>query len=238
MKLLLTIAILLSCAPLRAHDFWIEPSTYRPAAGTTVTLALRVGQGFIGDAVPRSTELIDAFVVRDAAGTRAVAGFEGRDPAGIVRANGAAVVGYRSKGEPLELPRAKFEQFLREEGLQHLRTGVLPEVHRERFYRYAKTLLGDDAALAQTPLGFRLELVPLRDDWFSVLFESKPLPNALVTAIDRDDPNVRVAARSDGRGLVSLPLRRGRVWLIKSTYLVRAEGDKWESLWASLTLSR
>jgi uncharacterized GH25 family protein len=32
-----------------AHDFWIEPSTFRPTQGGIVTFALRVGVGFAGD---------------------------------------------------------------------------------------------------------------------------------------------------------------------------------------------
>lgn len=68
-----------------AHDFWIEPSTFRPAVGQTMTAALRVGQDFVGDAVPRSSQLMDSFIVRDPAGERTVDGFENQDPAGYLR---------------------------------------------------------------------------------------------------------------------------------------------------------
>ena len=47
-----------------AHDFWIEPSTFHPAAGDRVTAALRVGQKLAGDPLPNIPPLIDRFVVR------------------------------------------------------------------------------------------------------------------------------------------------------------------------------
>ena len=91
-----------------AHDFWIEPSAFHPAAGKVLSASLRVGQDFLGDPVPRSTQLIDAFVVRDAKGEHDVMGFENQDPAGFVRYDGPAVIGYRSKGSLLEGSPEKF----------------------------------------------------------------------------------------------------------------------------------
>ena len=78
---------------LAGHDMWIEPETFRPAAGQAVAVKLRVGQELLGDPIPRSARLIREFVVVDAAGRQTVTGREGRDPAGYVR-GGAAVIGY------------------------------------------------------------------------------------------------------------------------------------------------
>ncbi|HEY0371606.1 MAG TPA: hypothetical protein VGD79_06370, partial [Thermoanaerobaculia bacterium] len=142
--------LLLSLAAGRAlaHDFWIEPSTYRPELGKTFTAALRVGQDFAGDPIPRSAQLIDTFVVRDGSGERPVGGFENQDPAGYVRVDraGVAIIGYRSKGNPLELTAEKFDEFLRLEGLDSIRAlrarrGESRKADRERFYRFAKTLV-------------------------------------------------------------------------------------------------
>jgi hypothetical protein len=228
-----------------AHDFWIEPSTFQPGAATTITASLRVGVDFAGDPVPRSSALVDAFVVRDAASERPVAGLENRDPAGVVRVNaGTSVIRYRSKASLLEQTPEKFALFLREEGLTHVaRASNRP--HHERFYRFAKTILGRGEGF-DTVFGDRLELVPLLDPRVSdlvsmrVLFEGRPLRNALVTAIARDDGR-RVAARTDEQGRVSMSVPRGGVWLVKSTHLVAApasSGAEWESLWASVTFSR
>lgn len=227
----------MSCAPLGAHDFWIEPSTFRPAAGSIVSLSLRVGEHFAGDPVPRSAQLIEAFVMRDGSGVRDVIGRENADPAGLVRFERGGYVVYRSKANALEIPRAKFEQFLREEGLPFVKT---TEPHREQFFRYAKALLGQTEF--DVPVGLRLELVPLTDPHagsplrVQVLFEGKPLANALVTAIHRDSDK-RVTARTSAAGTVTLSLTSG-IWLIKTVHLVPGKNEPWESLWASLTFER
>jgi len=233
----LTLILLLSCAPLGAHDFWIEPTTFRPAAGETIGVALRVGEGFAGDPVPRDPEHLASFVVRDAAGERNVDGVPYEDPAGEVAIDkaGTAIIGYRSSGSSLELPREKFEKYLRDEGAEGLI--VRDGIQRERFYRYAKSIVGSGAVTK--PLGYRLELIPSTDlSRFQLLFEGKPLPNALVFALSRDGKHL--TARTDRAGRVVFALDEG-VWLIKSTRIAAAPADSgfdWESLWASLTFER
>ena len=115
-------ALLFFSVPAFAHDFWLEPSTFRPVVGQGLTVGLRVGQNFAGDPVPRSAQLLDRFTIRDAAGERAIEGFENLDPAGYLRIDrpGLAIIGYRSKPYPLELPAEKFAEFLRAEGLESI----------------------------------------------------------------------------------------------------------------------
>lgn len=227
MKRFLLITLFVA-ASANAHDFWIEPSSFRPAQGETVTASLRVGEHFDGDPVIRTTEHLDAFIARDASGTRDVHGFEGEDPAGMLRFDAPTVLGYRSKGTSHEITSAKFMQFVREEGITGITAPKGPV--RERYYRYAKALLGDaqDAAL-----GFRYELVA-EGDTFRVLFEGKPQPKALVAAIDKNGK--RVSARTGRDGRATLKLGQG-VWLVKSVHVLR-KGEGWESLWASVTLER
>jgi len=247
----------LAAATALAHDFWIEPSTFRPVVGRNMTASLRVGQDFLGDAVPRSAQLMDTFVVRDAAGERTISGFQNQDPAGILRIDqpGLAIIGYRSKPYPLELAADKFEEFLRTEGLERIsalraRRGESQRPDRERFFRYAKAIVlaGTTSTLKfDEPLHYRYELIPETNPMASsplrvrVIFEGKPLANALVSAIHRDDPAARVSARSDANGHVTLPLPKNGVWLVKSVQMISAPADSnadWESLWASLTFER
>ncbi len=255
----LGVFVLLAALPassLLAHDFWIEPSTFRPALGQNVAVALRVGQDFLGDPVPRSTELFDTFTVRDAAGERNVFGFERRDPAGILRfdAPGLAIIGYRSKGNPLELPAAKFEEFLKLEGLERISTlrasrGESQKPDREMFYRYAKSIVacGGKAAGFDRPFGYRFEIVPQTDPTASgplrvrVLLDGKPRAGVLVTALHRDDPEARLAARTDASGRATFALPKAGVWLVKSVEMTPAPAGSdfdWEGLWASLTFER
>jgi uncharacterized GH25 family protein len=250
----------LSAIPMFGHDFWIEPSTFRPAVGQMITASLLVGQDFAGDPVPRSVQLMDSFTVRETGGERPIVGMENRDPAGYLRLekSGIAVIGYRSKPYPLELAADKFEDFLKLEGLENIRAlrlqrGESKKPDRERFFRYAKSIVltgqatASDGAAFDQVFGYRLELIPETNPMTAtplcvrILFEGKPLAGALVTAIPRDNPLLRISARSDRAGHVTLNLPGPGVWLVKSVQIVPAPAGAnvdWESLWASLTFQR
>jgi len=223
-------------------------------AGTSVAVGLRVGQNFVGDPVPRFSSSIEQFFVRQSGGQeQPINGMENIDPAGWFRADGqsTAVIAYRSSGSFTELSADKFEDYLRQEGLDRIidmraARGERAKPGRERFYRFAKALLAGKApsAAATQPLGFSYEIVPDGDptmpsDAFRgrVLHAGKPLAGALVVAVPHSDPAARLTARSDARGAFTFMLPRAGVWLIKSVHMTRAwffSDADWESLWASL----
>ena len=251
----LAAALLLPPVAALAHDFWIEPSTFRPSVGSTVAVSLRVGERFQGDAVGRSSQRIVRFVLRSPGGERPIPGEEGGDPAGQAAASepGLLTIGYRSNNARVELPAEKFEQYLREEGLERVialraRRGESAKPSRERYSRCAKSLIaaGDATAGTDTPLGFTFEIVSDRNPYaaragealpFRILLRGKPAAGVLVTALPREAPDSRVTARSDSRGRVALRLPAPGVWMVKAVHMeaVAAQDADWESLWASLT---
>jgi uncharacterized GH25 family protein len=250
----LAVAVVLAAADVQAHDFWIEPSTFRPLPGAIVAVGLRVGQNFVGNPVPRFSGSIEQFFVRQGGSEEPIGGSENMDPAGWFRADGqsTAVIAYQSGGSFTELPADQFEDYLRLEGLERIidlraQRRERQKPGRERFYRYAKALLTGKAppGAATQPLGFVYEIVPDSDptaplDVFRgrVLHEGEPLPGALVVAMLQSDPSVRLSARSDSRGAFSFTLPHAGVWLIKSVHMVRAwffSDVDWDSFWASLT---
>ncbi len=235
MKRILLIALVAFSA--RAHDFWIEPTTYRPSGDEKLYLSLRVGEDFTGDPVPRSSRRIESFTLRDADGEREVGGVENGEPAGMIRAGkGPAVIGYHSRFAEVELPRETFEAYLREEGLENRVTVAKDGIQRERYARFAKSMIGGrrDAR----PFGWRFELVAVNATQFRALYEQKPLAGTLVFALSRTGQ--RMSARSDQSGLVTFDLGPGE-WLVKTVHMVRAPADsgfQWESLWASITFEK
>lgn len=259
-KLFAACALVLAAAPLLAHDFWIEPTTFHPEVGSMVGLSLRVGQGFRGDPVPLMPDRIVKFVTVSAAGAETTAaGIPGRDPAGRARVTepGFVISGYRSSPSNLELPADKFEAYLKDEGLEKViairaRRGDSEKPSKEIYSRCAKALLdagGAGTAGFDRVLGLRLELIPEASPKklppnaggsipVRLLYEGKPLAEALVVAMNRDEPGKRLSARTDKAGRVVLALPRGGVWLVKAVHMVPApaeSGADWESLWASLT---
>jgi uncharacterized GH25 family protein len=239
------------------HDFWIEPSSFRPAVGSDLAVSLRVGEHFRGDPVPRADRLIVRFVLSSTAGETPIGGLPATDPAGFVRISspGFSVIGYRSNRTPIALEPEKFEKYLADEGLDVvLETRAARGEHgkpgREVYSRCAKSLVvGDGSGQAgfDRVLGLTLELVadanPLKTRPggkmpFRILYEGKPLAGALVKAIALDDPDNTLAARSDRGGRATFVLARKGVWLVKAVHMVPAPpetGADWESLWASLT---
>ena len=241
------IALLLVCAATtaQAHDFWIEPSTFRPKRGEMISVGLRVGEDFIGDPVARSASLIDTFVARDPAGERRINGVENRNPAGYLHPlrPGTIVLGYRSKPSHVDMSADAFARFLREEGFPPMPS----KGHTESFTRFAKSVLHSEGdAPADMKFGWRFEIVPessltgAKPLRLRVVLEGKPLAGALVTAIHRDDARARLSLRTDRAGIATLALPRSGVWLVKSVALIAPRGGKseWETLWASLTFER
>jgi uncharacterized GH25 family protein len=252
--MVLAAGLLLTAATAWAHDFWLEPSTFRPAPGATVAVGLRVGQDFIGDPVPRLSALIAMFSVRQNGVDRAVGGSDRIDPAGFLRADGSAtaIIGYASTGSYIELPADRFEDYLRQYGLDDIiasraERGEHDKPGHERFYRFAKALLTGlrSSADVSKPIRLDYEIVPDNDPTLRLepfrghlLLRGKPLPGARVVALLHGEPSVRLQTVSDAQGVFTLPLPRAGIWLIKSVRMERAwffSGEDWDSLWASLT---
>jgi uncharacterized GH25 family protein len=249
--------IALSRAPLFAHDMWIEPTTFSPESGQIVGVRLRVGQDLLGDPLPRDAALVNQFVIEDAAGRRPVYGRDGADPAGFLRVAmpGLHVIGYRSKPSAVELPADKFNQYLKEEGLDAIaalraRRNETGATAHELFSRCAKSLVlsgSPSEAQRDRPLGFTLELVAERNPYairtgedlpVRLTYENRPLAGALVIAMNRLNPSGKLAARTDNDGRVRFRLPPGGMWLIKAVHMVPAPAGtdaRWVSFWASLT---
>lgn len=215
MKLRLLSGVLVFALSLRssAHDFWIEPSSHAIAPNEVLRVTLKVGDHALGDSVPRSESRIVDFSARSGGATLPIVGREGFEPAGFVRleSSGMCLLGYRSNHAAVELEPAKFADYLREKGLEHVlaarsAAGESEQRVREIYSRCAKSLV----RVGQGPttgfdsmLGHPLELIPERnpsdlhwteDQGVRVLemlpvrlyYDGRPLANALVGALDLD----------------------------------------------------
>ncbi len=249
--------ILFGTSQLLAHDFWLEPSSFRLEPGTVVELRLRVGEHFVGDALPRDPAMLAQFIAAGPDGTRSVPGRNGMDPAGTLRIEkpGLAIVGYRSHHSRVEQTPDAFDAYLAEEGLDRIlavraarkpTAAMVPEL----FSRCAKALLlagPVDPSSHDRALGFTLEFVSDRNPYtmrpgddlpLRLLYEGRPLEGALVVAMNKQDPASTLRARSDRDGRVSLRLPRDGAWLVKAVHMIpwsSSADAEWESFWASLT---
>lgn len=254
---LIIAAVLSAGSLLDAHDFWIESSTFRPVPGSTIGIRLRVGEHFVGDAVPRNPKQIQRFVIAGRTGEKPIGGRTGADPAGLVTIEepGLLVIGYRSHRSSVELAAKEFEQYLSEEGLERIvalraERGERDKPGREVFSRCAKSLISSGPQAGEGHdrlLGLTLELVPEKNPYalrrdeeipIRLLYEGKPLDGALIIAMNRQEPDKMLKARSDQKGRVVFRLPQTGVWLVKAVHMIPAPpatGADWESLWGSLT---
>ena len=239
------------CATALAHDFWIEPASHRPAAGSILKARLFVGHAAEKEPYARNPEHIAEFVLADKDGRRALGGRPGEEPAGLVRVEreGTFVVGYRSNPTAVELEPEKFEAYLRDKGLEralHERRerGESGAPGRESYARCAKALLRTPGAEPGAPdlvLGFPLELVLLSDPYarpldgggqaaplaVRLLFRGEALPGALLHFERLDPPPGTPPAApqpafTDAAGEVALPLPPEGRWVVSAVQMVRA----------------
>ena len=238
-----------------AHDFWVEPDTFRPQAGAKVSLRLYVGNEFKGDATVFNPEFFNRYVVDGPAGVKAVAGQLGDDPAGtftVAQPGLYAVIFDSKKFEVTFEDFRKFEDYLKEEGLE--RQLVIAKVRAgnggkitEMYSRCAKALVAapqGESASASHDFHCALELVAESNPYkesdvrLRLHYKDAPVENVLVVAFSKTEPALKLRARTDKEGRVAFKLPKGGVWLVKAVHMVpRARfirGD-WESFWASLT---
>jgi uncharacterized GH25 family protein len=249
----------LSASALQAHNFWIEPTTFTPAPGQRLAVRLRVGVELQGDPVPRDPNLIKRFVAVGPSGEASVPGVPNTEPAGFeaFSAPGLYTIVYESRRSPVEIDAAKFEQYLKEEGLETVaaaraRQGKSAAGAKEVFSRSAKALIAVGGGGAgpgfDRVLGQRIELVAEKNPYtlagggelpVRLLYEGKPLAGALIMALQRGRPD-KVTARSDSKGRAVLKLDRPGFWLVKAVHMIPAPADAgadWESFWSSLTFA-
>ncbi len=251
-------------SPLVAHDFWLEPSSYRPSVDQRVDVQLVVGEHFVGDLVARKEERIVLFAAFDSVGTETrILGRDGKSPAGLWKPSSAGlhVLGYRSNATKIEIEAEKFEHYLVEEGLEHViaerkSRGESASKGLEAYARCPKAIVVARGATEpgakelggfDRVLGLPLEIVPLanpttlqKDAKFSVrvLFQGAPLANALVGLMPKSEPAREVRLRTDAQGRVEFTPVAGGVHLVRGVHMTRAAdgaAHQWESQWASLT---
>jgi uncharacterized GH25 family protein len=239
-----------------AHQFWIEPSTFRPKTKNRVTVTLRVGDGFPGEEYERYASHFRTF--EHVSGDRRVPvpGTLYESPAGffIVREAALSTVSYVSENSSVALKGEKFNSYLVTEGLEKVledrrESGTDADDVIELYSRCCKSLIQTGPATEQGPptLGHELEIVTTRNPFLvrpretiegQALHHGRPHANALVRVFHPDEEAAHVlAVRTDDAGRFSFQPDRPGLWMlsvVKIEPVESAEAD-WRSIWASLT---
>lgn len=235
-----------------AHDLWLQPAAYWLPAPGSVPLSILVGHGQNRENWGIRSDRIVLL--------RSV-GPDGRvtDLMPLVRPNtapptttlrfaqpGTHVVAMQSSHAPSELPAARFNEYLKEEGLTpairlRQRTTATGRAGKEVYSRRAKALVQvgpldpKAASPATRPLGLALEIVPEHDPYrlkpseplpVRVLHEGKPLPGALIKLTNLDADERPVATKvTDGAGRAQFSLPRKGKWLLNVVWTKPLSGN-------------
>ena len=250
-----------------AHEFWLLPSRFTPDVKQDLTLHLAVGEQFEGETVAFGTAVVADLNLYTRAGSQSL---QALVPSGAQ--NGELPVAFAQKGGHLlamdsvpftvELSADTFTAYLREEGLESIIAlrqvqGQAKNSGRERYRRHVKTFLhigGTKDASFGVRTGQTLEIVPLQDPTvaraqgttFAVLFEGKPLQNALIKAWHKDSPKTSAQltvlhARTNAQGQATFKLPWPGTWMLSVVHMVpaaNAEGIDWDSYWGNYTFLR
>lgn len=240
-----------------AHDFWIRPSAFNAGIDAPIDFSLEIGHLGESERYGRNPARIERFVIAGPGAEgpeRDVPGTPGADPAGqtVLLGEGVYVVGYRSNHARSELPAAKFETYLREEGLEEVAdaradSGESAKPGIEAYSRCAKSLVraqgeagraAPDPAGAQRALGFTLELIPVGDPTaakvgqrvtFRLLHEGEPYAGAKVDfAVEHDHgsedshAHEHESMRTNASGEVSFVVDQPGLWVVNCVVMERA----------------
>ncbi|MCA9256541.1 MAG: DUF4198 domain-containing protein [Phycisphaerales bacterium] len=254
---------LVASRPAFAVDSWliVESDVVDPGADTWI--AFVTGDRFpIGDGIvdPARVEGLTAVHGRN---KRLIEGLKAEDDAVAVRrvfdSPGYHALGLTLTPRVTTLDGDIFDQYLIEERANEAlrmrrESGARHEPVRERYTKYAKTILQVGAAEAEDdgwmrPIGQRLELVPLTNPtlWQSgetvqiqVLLDGHPWPEVPLSAghagqRTREDV---VRTRTNERGVASIRLSQSGHWFAKAHLIRPYDGlgeYEWESFWTTYT---
>ena len=237
-RVALVLAALCCGSPVLAHDFWVQPRAFEVPVRALTTMTVQVGHGSAREtwSLDPARILLYRSIGPTGAVDRRVDLRPGAGPQ-VLRFSeaGTHVVTLQTNHATSNLPAARFNDFLKEEGLtpalrlreRSRKTGA---PGREIYSRRAKALIqvGPAGGPAQrhvtTPVGLTLEIVPERNPYalkpgealpVRVIYEGRPLPGALVKLTNLDnDAKPAATARTNlaGRATFNIP-RRGS-WLL------------------------
>ncbi len=257
---LIPIAILilvLSTAPVHAHDYYFLPEHFFLKKGDTLKVHLFVGDNFARELERPYQKYITRkldFYTQGASDNLMLTAKDSAYPLywTPVSFSGLGLLSTERNYAHIELLPGKFQRYLKEEGITDIpmdsiswpRTKV-----RERYTRYLKTIVcadqPDKSRLYKKRLGSALEIILLNNPYalkttktlrVKVLFRGKSLRQHTVL-LSSQTPDIREQSlRTDKHGIAELMLSGSGVYLVHLVHMIPSSEPKeadFESFWAS-----
>ena len=247
-----------------AHEYYLMPETFTPAANTQFDLRHRLGQKFKGNEMPFIKKWNIRSEVWKDGDKRDARGQDGDRPALKLSQQGAGLMAVIHQSNVDFLTFSSWEKFVKyatKEGLEHAlepsRKGIKPkEKLKEAYARYAKTLISIDGTVSgkDTPTGLKIELMALAHPLelaadqpmpVQLLYDGKPLHGARVKVFVGVGNEFTHQIRTDKNGRIDVPADGPGPYLLNAIHMTEPQGEvaiaagaHWESFWATLTFQR
>jgi uncharacterized GH25 family protein len=261
---LLTLLLFVTVASALAHEFWLFPKTFFPNVGDKLTWEIMVGENYEGERWGGGSRRVDRLRLITSRGEQNLtAQIQQSDaqvtpPAVDIRYSETQMLVLETNNSFIELEADKFEDYLKEDGLAlalnyREKNAEQQKKGREFYRRCAKSIVQVGTTtntLPSKPTGIDLDIIPLQNPYAlkpntplscQILYQQKPLPNALVRCWRRIDGKTEVEFRqSDSQGKVTfdLPRKGNASYMLSCVHMVRLTANKqadWQSLWGSVT---
>lgn len=245
-------------AAARGHDYWLQADRYQLSPGEQLVVRLNMGEALrVEEEKAFEGARTERFELRLPEDVRNLAPAlpEGQRPlfTDTMDRAGAFLFTLVRSAARIEMPAEEFNRYLEHEGIRGPRAQRATE--RERYWRFLK-LLGRVGADDETDLhhrftGAQFEIVLLHNPFtlargdeqiVQLLFDTKPLAGAAVSALHRDAEGTltQLSAVTDARGVARFTLPQSGMWLIRAVHLRACKDCRdvdWESFWASYSFA-
>lgn len=258
-KLMLMCLVLALVTFVQAHEFWMQPDKFVYIPGEKLLVGFKVGENFMGEPWNLKVDRIARLELRQLTKSTSLLGIV-RDTTknGEITIpltdGGTHMVLLQSKNSFIELEAEKFNDYLKEDGLDDIyalrkKTNTLNVPSREFYARYSKLLVqvgGHTDETFKLVAGFPIEIIPERNPYdlkrgdavrFKILFEGKPIFGAKVKVWNRFDNRTTIQnIYTEKDGMIETHISNPGRWMVSVVKMVpsKQEGAEWQSYWGSL----
>ena len=260
MKKFITFLLVLFVINVSAHEFWLQPDKFIYKKGEKANIKFRVGENFEGDNLTGNRSKINFLhlylngVKTDISST--LSDNNGDSLQYTLTQEGTAMVVYNGLNSFIELEPAKFNAYLKEDGLRNVISyrqehNETDSIGQESYQRSVKTILqiGSkyDSSFKQAT-SLPLDIIPLEHPHLirdrqkmrlKFFFNKEPLPEQLIKIWYRENNKTSMEELlTDDNGIVSFKIKKSGSWMVSTVKMIRLENDakaNWQSYWGSCT---
>ncbi|CAN5168171.1 hypothetical protein BH09BAC3_BH09BAC3_31350 [soil metagenome] len=260
-KALIVIALFLTTALATAHEFWLQPKKYRFKVGEEMKVDFMVGENFSGEFWDLNRHKVDKLEIHSVGAAKNllkdVKPTKGTNLTYKFDKEGTHLLGMESNFAYLEMEADKFNDYLREDGMENIlksrtRSNELAKPSREFYKRYAKVIVQSGARTDETfrkRLGFRYEIIPLSNPYTlktgdylecRLFWDSKPAQHTMVKVWNHiGNKTFLQDIYTENDGTIKFPISSAGPWMVSAVKMIPSEkeGADYQSLWTSLVFS-